>query len=288
MVNIVTPTDPLPTTGPCSSPTRLAANISAGGVSGSGALYAFGSSVSRWTARTRRHLLRQRRDRQHQRPLQYLRQDNRRKQSHYRPCGEHGGKLERQRQRELFHRRELLWRCRYGTNRHMKHQWRQPRPRQCQTFSWATPTAAATSARSTYPPARSQSAAAVEFDIGGISTANDNSVGVVNISGGLLSIPPAAPTPPGGNNAITMAYGTNSSATINLNGGVLATGRSFILGSGTAATLNLNGGTLQGTATNANWFQGVAVVAGSGGAIIDTQGKPSPFRRRHPSTGPAV
>ncbi len=76
----------------------------------------------------------------------------------------------------------------------------------------------------------------------------------------------------GGSGAITMADGFNSTATINLNGGVLSTGRSFVLGSGSAATLDLNGGTLQATANgNGNWFQGVTVVADTGGAIIDTQ-----------------
>ena len=111
------------------------------------------------------------------------------------------------------------------------------------------------------------------FFIGDINTSNANSTGIVNISGGQLSIASGGTVAtPGGNNAITMADGSNSSATINLTGGVLATGRSFVLGGGATATLNLNGGTLQGTATNANWFQGVTVVAGAGGAIIDTQG----------------
>ena len=112
------------------------------------------------------------------------------------------------------------------------------------------------------------------FFIGDINQTNSNSVGVLNVNGGLLSIASGGTnTALGGNGAITMAYGGNSSATINLNGGVLATGRSFVLGNGSAATLNLNGGTLQATANgNGNWFQGVTVVAGTGGAIIDTQG----------------
>jgi fibronectin-binding autotransporter adhesin len=112
------------------------------------------------------------------------------------------------------------------------------------------------------------------FDIGDINNVNSSSVGVVNINGGLLSITSGTTNAAlGGAGAVTMAFGSNSSATINLNGGVLSTGRSFVLGSGSAATINLNGGTLQATSNgNGNWFQGVTVVAGAGGAIIDTQG----------------
>jgi fibronectin-binding autotransporter adhesin len=111
------------------------------------------------------------------------------------------------------------------------------------------------------------------FYIGDINTTNNGSDGVVNINGGLLSIASGGTNAAlGGNGAITMAYGSNSTATINLNGGVLSTGRSFCLGNGSAATLNLNGGTLQATANgNGNWFQGITVMAGSGGAVIDTQ-----------------
>lgn len=112
-------------------------------------------------------------------------------------------------------------------------------------------------------------------DIGGINTNASTSTGVVNINSGLLSIPSGGTVAtPGGNNAITMTFADNSTAAVYLNGGVLATGRSFVLGSGASSsgTLDLNGGTLQGTATNANWFQGVTVVADTRGAIIDTQG----------------
>ena len=112
------------------------------------------------------------------------------------------------------------------------------------------------------------------FFIGDINQTNSNSVGVLNVNGGLLSIASGTTNAGvGGTGAVTMADGNDSSATINLNGGVLSTGRSFVLGLGTAAILNLNGGTLQATSNgNGNWFQGVTVVAGSGGAIIDTQG----------------
>ena len=115
------------------------------------------------------------------------------------------------------------------------------------------------------------------FDIGGIGGGNVGSAGVVNVSGGYLSISAGTSDTLLGNGAITMAYTNNSSATINLTGGTLSTLRSFYMGPGTGstATLNLNGGVLQASGTPAisNWFLGgVAVVAGTNGALIDTEG----------------
>ena len=64
------------------------------------------------------------------------------------------------------------------------------------------------------------------FYIGDINTINSSSVGVVNIGGGLLSITSGGTnTAVGGTGAITMADGDNSSATVNLTGGTLSTGR---------------------------------------------------------------
>jgi autotransporter-associated beta strand protein len=120
--------------------------------------------------------------------------------------------------------------------------------------------------------------AAGAVDIGGIGAGNDSGTGTINVSSGLLSIPSGGTNAaPGGNNAITMGLGSNSTAAINLNGGMLATGRSFVFGNGvgSSGTLDLNGGTLQGTATNGNWFQGITVMADTGGAFIDIPGNNS-------------
>jgi autotransporter-associated beta strand protein len=93
--------------------------------------------------------------------------------------------------------------------------------------------------------------------------------GFFSISGGLVTIA----TGSGAAASITMAAANDCTGVINLTGGTLVTGRSFVMGSGTGgtATLNLNGGVLQAAAANGNWIQGVNVIVGTGGATIDTQ-----------------
>ena len=113
------------------------------------------------------------------------------------------------------------------------------------------------------------------FDIGGISpggTVTPTGTGILNISGGSMYIAQGFDFGTGSDDAITMAWGNNSAAIINVTGGTLSTARSFIFGGGTAssATLNLNGGVLElgGVNSTGQWFVGVSVVAGTNGAFI--------------------
>jgi autotransporter-associated beta strand protein len=66
-------------------------------------------------------------------------------------------------------------------------------------------------------------------------------------------------------------YGNASIGTVNLNGGTMAVGS--VAGGAGNSTLNLNGGILKPLADNATFITGVtSIVAGAGGAKIDTSG----------------
>ncbi len=105
------------------------------------------------------------------------------------------------------------------------------------------------------------------FNIGGINGAGgtDAGTGVVTISGGTLSIAGSGNITFGDNNAL-------SGGTINLNGGLLQNGRSFVLGNtGSSGVFNFGGGTLQATANFNMTGLGPGAIS-AGGAVIDTQG----------------
>lgn len=116
--------------------------------------------------------------------------------------------------------------------------------------------------------------------------------GILTISSGTATIIAGSATIDNQQNEIAMGRDSNSdtsSGIVNLNGGVLATGRQFVRGgdSGDAsvgsATFNFNGGTLRAlasqtsgngwfeTATTGN-FQNVTTNVLAGGATIDTNG----------------
>jgi autotransporter-associated beta strand protein len=113
------------------------------------------------------------------------------------------------------------------------------------------------------------------FYIGSAGSTSTNwyGTGTLNVSGGSLYIAQGTGAFGLGSNLfVTMGWAANTSATINLTGGVLASARVFGGGSGTS-TVNLNGGTLQCVNnTVGDWFDtGVTVVAGTNGAFLDIE-----------------
>lgn len=88
--------------------------------------------------------------------------------------------------------------------------------------------------------------------------------GTLTINGGTVEVDSSWQIYPG--------YGSGSSGTINLNGGVLKTYQ--VVKNNGSGTINFNGGTLQANAANTTDFikNGMTVTVGDGGGVIDCRG----------------
>ncbi len=104
--------------------------------------------------------------------------------------------------------------------------------------------------------------------------------GTLTVAGGTLNVAAAGTGSSGlgGTDATNFwmnPYGTGGgTSTVNLDGGVISTLRTFTNGSGSSTVFNLNGGTLQAaTGYGGGFFNGLSRVnVRNGGAVIDTNG----------------
>lgn len=106
--------------------------------------------------------------------------------------------------------------------------------------------------------------------IGGDSQyAATNAAGTITVSGGTLSITGSGALRMGVNVTGTVGATSGARGTVNLDGGVFETARSFTINTG-SGTVNLNGGTLRALASSTSFMSVSAARVGPGGAVLDT------------------
>ncbi|MFM8495387.1 MAG: beta strand repeat-containing protein [Planctomycetia bacterium] len=99
--------------------------------------------------------------------------------------------------------------------------------------------------------------------------AANNASGTITVTGGTLSITGSGALRMGVNVTGTVGVTTGARGTVNLDGGVFETARSFTIGTG-SGTMNFNGGTLRALASSTNFIAVTAARVGPGGVVLDT------------------
>lgn len=107
---------------------------------------------------------------------------------------------------------------------------------------------------------------------GKIANGGTAGLGILNLNGGVLNLPPGGAGVNGdGNNFWLNPYANGGATTLNLNAGLLNTARGIADGGSGASVLNFNGGTFKSTFTAASALQNnLTINVRNGGAIIDT------------------